>query len=145
MGKEENTAPIVHKVEIGEKSSETMVRNKSTDRASLHGNTVGFVAEEEMPEQFIDKFKVKTDKAVETKSKYKVSQKAENIPTEEGFQPVYSEAASQEKLSHRTETAQLTKVPGVRMEKAVCEVSSQGAPMEPAEMAAYIPDKIDEE
>ena len=49
-----------------ETSNFTKVRNQSTERASLHARAEGFVADEETPKMFEDKFEVKTSNALES-------------------------------------------------------------------------------
>ena len=46
-----------------ETSKVTKVRKQSTERASLHARAEGFVADEETPKMFEDKFEVKTSNA----------------------------------------------------------------------------------
>ena len=61
FGLKDRTMPILRDVDITEISSSNKARSNSTERATLHGNTIGFVAEEEFPEQFCEDVQVKTE------------------------------------------------------------------------------------
>ena len=61
FGLKDRTMPLLREVGITEVSSSVKARSKSTERATLHGNTIGFVAEEEFPKQFCEDFNVKTE------------------------------------------------------------------------------------
>jgi len=63
------------------------VRSKSTERASIQGNSVGYVAAEEEPEFFEDKFKVKRSKATFKRTKSLANERASNIEANQGYVP----------------------------------------------------------
>merc|ERR1711962_558071 len=77
--KEEKTLPIVQKLEMEDKHSESIAESNSAERASLLGNIVGFVAKEEASEKFNDEIEMKADKAEKRKVEPKVLHKAKNI------------------------------------------------------------------
>merc|ERR1712008_638559 len=67
-----------------ERSTSSKVRNQSTERASLQGRAVGYMAEEEEPEHFDNKFSVRTSVAQEKNEKNKIYKKAQKMPIRGG-------------------------------------------------------------
>ena len=94
----ESTVPIQN-VHCEERLTTSKVRSKSTERAKLQGQEVGFVAEEEIPEYFNDKFEVKTNNALENRAKSLLSEQAQRNPRNEGLAPNKEET---EELKHTT-------------------------------------------
>jgi hypothetical protein len=99
----ETTIAINKRIELGETSTESKVRSKSTERASLHSRTVGYVADEEMSEHFQDKFQVKTDKAIETKARTNMPERAEKVTLYEGYTPQEEETSEFKEASTKLE------------------------------------------
>ena len=66
---EESVQAIEKAEELKKNIKSSKVRNQSIERATQVGKTVGYLAEEENPEQFADKFEVKTNKAEEKNTK----------------------------------------------------------------------------
>ena len=113
----ETLVPIDQSV-ANETSKLTKVRNQSTERASLHARAEGFVADEETPKMFDDKFEVKTSNALESRLKEVTTDRAKMMTRSEGLAVHEEETKDYAATSPKTEQSKATSEKTKASEKA---------------------------
>merc|ERR1712013_280734 len=102
------------------------VRSKSTERASVQGNSVGYVAAEEEPESFEDKFKVKESQATLKRTKSLANERAFNIEAKQGYSPNVEPCETVDDFKAKTESVIIGKTKQNTFEQARKEVKTLG-------------------